>query len=412
MAGARVAITGVGMITCLGTSVAECWPQLVEGRTGVAPIAGLEAAGCRTRFGGALPPAYDALERRELSKRLFRQTSRTTRLGLLCAREALLDSGFDLARHDPARCGVMTGSGRTGFEAEADLAQLQQGPDRYAIIQQMANALSAWISITHGFKGRSYNVATACASGAFAIAHAGEYILSGRGDAALVVGADAMLSAQTIKGFNLLSALSERNDRPESASRPFDRDRDGFVLADGGAALMLEQEASARARGARIYAWLAGASMCSEAYNIVAPRPSGGEMADAMQRALADAGVAPEAVQYVSAHGTATLQNDADETLALKLAFGPHARRLAVSSQKSMTGHSVGGAGAIECVATALSLHHGVVTPTINYTTPDPDCDLDYVPNAARELPGLRVAVSNSFAFGGHNASLVLVKAD
>ena len=226
----------------------------------------------------------------------------------------------------------------------------------------------------------------------------------------VAVGADAMLSPQTIKGFNQLSAPSERNEVPERASRPFDRNRDGFVLANGGAALMLEKESDARKRGARIYAVISGIGLCSEAYNIVAPKPSGEEMARTMLLALEDAGLSPDRVEYVSAHGTSTPQNDADESLAIKLAFGGHARRLAVSSQKSMTGHCVGGAGAIEAAVTALCLHHGILTPTINYETPDPVCDLDCVPNVAREAKALRVAISNSFGFGGHNATLVLEK--
>jgi 3-oxoacyl-[acyl-carrier-protein] synthase II len=408
----RLVITGLGMITCLGTSVGECWGQMLQGRTGIRPITRFDAEDCVTRFGGELPDKYYALEETEFSKRMVKQTQSTTRLGFLCAKEALSDSGFSVEGHDPYRCAVITGSGQTGYQEEGDLVNLMKNPGRFVIIQQMANAMAAWISISHGFKGRSYNVATACASGAYAIAAAYEYITSGRGDAALAVGADAMLSPQTIKGFNQLSALSERNDCPERASRPFDRNRDGFVLSTGGAAVMLERESAARKRGAKVYAVLAGANMCSEAYNIVAPKPSGEEMAKAMRLALDDARFTPDQVGYVSAHGTSTPQNDADETLAIKLAFGPHARTLAVSSQKSMTGHCVGGAGAIECAATALCLYHGVLTPTINYETPDPHCDLDYVPNETREVKGLRVAISNSFGFGGHNATLVLTKAD
>ena len=408
----RVAITGLGMITCLGGSVAECWGQMLQARTGIRRITRFDAAGCVTRFGGELPEKYYELEEAEFSKRIFKQTQSTTRLGILCAREALTDSGFTVDARDPNRCAVITGSGQTGYPEEGDIVSLHQNPGRFSIIQQMANAMSGWISITHGFKGRSYNVATACASGAYAIGAAYEYIVSGRGDAVVAVGADAMLSPQTIKGFNQLSALSERNEVPERASRPFDRNRDGFVLANGGAALMLEKESDARKRGARIYAVISGIGLCSEAYNIVAPKPSGEEMARTMLLALEDAGLSPDRVEYVSAHGTSTPQNDADESLAIKLAFGGHARRLAVSSQKSMTGHCVGGAGAIEAAVTALCLHHGILTPTINYETPDPVCDLDCVPNVAREAKALRVAISNSFGFGGHNATLVLQKVD
>jgi 3-oxoacyl-[acyl-carrier-protein] synthase II len=408
----RVAITGIGMITCLGSNAAECWGQMLQGRTGIRRVTRFDASDCVTQFGGELLDKYYELEAEEFSKRLFKQTQSTTRLGFLCAKEALGDSGFTIDGNDPYRCAVITGSGQTGYQEEGDLVSVFNNPGKFVIIQQMANAMSGWISITHGFKGRSYNVATACASGAYAIASAYEYITSGRGDAALAVGADAMLAPQTIKGFNQLSALSERNDLPENASRPFDRNRDGFVLSNGGGAVMLERESAARKRGARIYALISGAAMCSEAYNIVAPKPSGEEMAQSMILAMDDAGVTPDRVGYASAHGTSTPQNDLDETLAIKAAFGHHARTLAVSSQKSMTGHSVGGAGAIECVATALCLYHSVLTPTINYETPDPECDLDYVPNQAREVKNLRLAISNSFGFGGHNATLVLEKAD
>jgi 3-oxoacyl-[acyl-carrier-protein] synthase II len=407
----RVAITGLGMINCLGTSAAECWGQMLQGRTGIRRITRFDAVDCVTRFGGELPEKYYELEATEFSKRLLKQTQSTTRLGILCAKEALSDSGFTVEGHDPNRCAVITGSGQTGYQEEGDIVSSHQNPGRFSIIQQMANAMAGWISIGHGFKGRSYNVATACASGAYAIGAAYEYIVSGRGDAALAVGADAMLSPQTIKGFNQLSALSERNELPEKASRPFDRNRDGFVLSNGGAALMLERESDARRRGARIYAVISGVGLCSEAYNIVAPKPSGEEMAKTMTMAMEDAGVTPERVGYASAHGTSTPQNDADESLAIKLAFGDHTRRLAVSSQKSMTGHCVGGAGAIEAAATALCLYHRILTPTINYETPDPACDLDCVPNTAREAKNLRIAISNSFGFGGHNATLVLERA-
>jgi 3-oxoacyl-[acyl-carrier-protein] synthase II len=408
----RVAITGIGMIHCLGCSVAECWEQMVRGRSGITRITGFDASTCITQIGGELPDKYYEIENAAFSKRMFKQTRITTRLGFLCAREAITDSGFTLDGNDPYRCAVITGSGQIGYEEEADVVGLYYNPGKFAVIQEMANALSGWISIECGFKGRSYNVATACASGAYAIAAAYEYIASGRGDAVLAVGVDAMLSTHTLRGFNQLTAISERNDVPEKASRPFDRNRDGFVIANGGAAVMLEKESAARKRDAKIYALIPGVAVCSEAYNIVAPKPSGEEMAKSMTLAMEDAGVMPDQVGYISAHGTSTLQNDFDETAAIKVAFGDHARRLAVSSQKSMVGHTVGGAGAIGCATTALCLYHGVLTPTINYETPDPKCDLDYVPNEAREAKDLRVALSNSFGFGGHNSTIVLEKAD
>ena len=274
----------------------------------------------------------------------------------------------------------------------------------------MVNALAAWICIKYGFKGPSYNIASACASGAFAVASAFDHIRSGRCDAAVAVGVDMMLTRQSIIGFNELLALSENNDSPETASCPFDNRRSGFVLSNGGCALVLESQESARRRGARIYALITGASIVSEAYNIVAPEPSGREIARTMELAIADANVPRAKIGYINAHGTSTRQNDLSETVAIKQVFGSQAYELAVSSQKSMIGHTIGAAGAIECAVTALTLHHGLITPTINYQERDPDCDLDYVPNEAREAKNLEAAVSNSFGFGGHNCSIVLEK--
>ncbi len=407
----KIAITGVGTINSLGCNVAQCWENLVEGRSGVARIARFDVPDDVPQIGGELLPKYYEMEQAEFSRRAMKQTVLTTRLGRLCAAEAFGDSGFSVDDHDPYRCGVFTGSGQTADQQEEGLAGPPQDPGKFRIIRQMANAMSGWISIKYGFKGRSLNLATACASGAYAIAAAYEYIASGRGDAALALGVDAMLSTDTLEGFHALSAISQRNDAPQQASRPFDLNRDGFVLANGGAALMLEKDSAAKRRGAKRYALITGVGLCSEAYNIIAPEPSGAEMARAMTLAMQDARVTPDQVGYISAHGTSTLQNDNDETAGIKIAFGDLAGKLAVSSQKSMTGHTVGGAAAIECVATALSLYHGVLTPTINYETPDPACDLDYIPNEARDARGVKVALSNSFGFGGHDSTIALEKA-
>jgi 3-oxoacyl-[acyl-carrier-protein] synthase II len=399
------------MACCLGANAPACWEGLTAGRTGIGPITQFDASALAVRFGGQLPESYYALERQQFSKRLEKQTVSTTRLGCVLAEEAVKDSGLTVegAGLDAWRCGVLTGSGRSSDSEDADI--LQRPESQFLVIRQMTNAISAWVSIKNGFRGPTCNIATACASGAHAIAAGLDYIVSGRCDAVLVVGADAMLTRESIFGFSLLHALSERNDSPTTASRPFDRDRDGFVMGNGGGAVMLESEALARRRGARIYAWLRGAGVTSEAYNIVAPDPSGAGMAKCMELACQAAGLPFDAVEYVSAHGTSTHHNDVAETQAIKRVFGEHARSMTVSSQKSMVGHTIGGAGAIEAVATVLSLHHGVLTPTINYTTPDPECDLDYVPNTARPAPRLRVALSNSFGFGGHNCSLLFEKA-
>ena len=261
-AGNRVAITGIGMIHCLGCSAAECWEQMVRGRSGITRITQFDASDCITQIGGQLPEGYYRMERAEFSKRMFKQTRLTTRLGFLCAKEAIGDSGFSVEGNDPYRCAVVTGSGQTGCQEEGDGASPPRNPGKFAVIQRMANALSGWVSIKYGFKGRSYNVAAACSSGAYAIAVAYEYFASGRGDAALAMGVDAMLSVQSLKGFNELSAISQRNDVPEKASRPFDLSRDGFVLANGGAALMLEEESAARKRGERMYALISGVALC------------------------------------------------------------------------------------------------------------------------------------------------------
>lgn len=406
--GRRVAVTGIGMVSALGANKSECWNNLIAGRSGISAITRFDASEMPTRIGGQLPDNYYDLERKHFSKRLEKQTLPTTRLGCVLAAEALEDSGIDLEKVDLLRAAVITGSGQSDFQEGEDIKTRTEG--QFVIIRQMANAISAWISIRHRFRGATYNIATACASGAFAIAATRDYISHGRGDIAIAVGVDMMLSPESIFGFSQLQALSTRNDAPQKASRPFDKERDGFILANGGAALLLEDEESARKRGARIYAFVDGAGICSEAYNIVAPEPSGSGMSKCMELACCDASCNLEDVGYISAHGTSTHHNDVAETGAIKLLFGEHARKLAVSSQKSMTGHTIGGAGAIEAAATALSLYNGILTPTINQEVSDPGCDLDYVPNVAREAKALNAALTNSFGFGGHNCSLLLRK--
>jgi len=403
----RVAITGLGMITPLGTSAPECWANMLAGRSGVRRITRFSTDGLKTKIGGELPDRYYEMEAAEFPKRFMAQTNSTVRLAFLCAREAMADAGFSLEGRDPHRVAVITGSGVSDFAQWRQYGDGKEVP-QYVIIRQMANAIAAWITIRFKLKGPSYNIATACASGAFAAAAGLDYIRYGRGDAALVVGADMLLTPESIFGFNQLMALSEQNDSPETASCPFDRRRSGFVLSNGSGALLLENMETARRRGARIYAELSGAGICSEAYNIVAPEPSGIGIAQCMAMALADGRVPPERIGYISAHGTSTQQNDAEETAGIKRLFGERARSIPVSSQKSMIGHTIGGAGAIECAVTALSLYHRKITPTINYAVPDPACDLDYVPNQCRDAPGLEAAISNSFGFGGHNCALVL----
>ena len=403
-----VAVTGIGLITCLGTSAPECWDRMVQGHSGIAAITRFETTGLLTRFGGELPAKYYEMENLEFPRRLRNQTISTSRLGFLCAKEAIRDSGVTAAGFDPYRCAVISGCSQSIFQEGQEWPNVAD--QRYLVVKEMVNAITAWISIKYGFKGPSYNIAAACASGAFAIASAFDYIRSGRGDVAVALGVDMMLNRQSIIGFNELLALSENNDSPESASCPFDNRRSGFVLSNGGCALVLESEGFARKRGAPVYAFIRGTAVLSEAYNIVAPEPTGREIARTIELAIADARIPLANIGYINAHGTSTRQNDLSETVAIKQVFGNRACGLAVSSQKSMIGHTIGGAGAIECAVTALTLRHGIITPTINYREPDPQCNLDYVPNVAREAKNLEAAVTNSFGFGGHNCSIVLEK--
>jgi 3-oxoacyl-[acyl-carrier-protein] synthase II len=404
-----VAVTGIGMITPLAPGAPQTWKAMLEGRSGIRRIRRFDTGGLAVRIGGELPDAYYEMEEAEFPRRFRNQTLPPARLAFLCAKEAIEDGRLAEAPYDPYRVAVFTGCSQSPLQEGQEV--IQGGAVKYLVVKEMVNAAAAWISVKHGFRGPTCNIAAACASGAFAVAAGLDSIRAGRADAAVVVGADMMLNRQSIQGFAELMALSELNDAPERASRPFDNRRSGFILANGGAALVLESLDTARRRGARVYALLTGAGLVSEAYNIVAPEPTGREIARTMSAALDDAGLSPDAVGYINAHGTSTRQNDACETAGIKRLFAEAAARLAVSSQKSMIGHTIGGAGAIECAATALALRDGVLPPTINYEEPDPDCDLDYVPNAARPAPDLKAALSNSFGFGGHNCALVLEKA-
>lgn len=407
---AAVAITGIGLICCLGADTATCWRRLVEGRSGIDVIRRFDASGCATRIAGELPREYYEAEREAFPKKVFRQSTLSSRATLMAAREAVGDAAVDLRDLDVEKVAVITGCGGSTYGDELVFANEGDRPRRRKVpivSHGMLNALSACVTIEFGFKGPSFNVATACASGAYAVGAGFEYVRR-TGGACLAIGVDTLVYEDTVRGFNALMALSERNEDPQRASRPFDKLRDGFVLSEGACALFLEPYERAVARGVVPYALITGYGANSEAYNIVAPDMSGAGMAEAMERALACAGIPKERVGYISAHGTSTYHNDVAETRAIKKVFGDLAPRIAVSSQKSMIGHSIGAAGAIEVAVCALTLKHQILTPTINYEVPDPDCDLDYVPNTARRVSGLEAAMSNSFGFGGHNCSIVL----
>ncbi len=404
----RVAVTGLGMVTPLGMSASETWRAMLEGRSGIRRITKFDPSNCLTQYGGELPAEFYKWERQQFPKRLFKQTVRTSRLTLKAAEEAFEDSGVDMASLDPQRCAVIVGTSGSSIRSPQD--EPEPGAEKFKIIREMINAIPAWVSLQRKFQGPTYTVSAACASGSYAVANAFDLIRSGGADLVVAGGVDTLLTENTIRRGNFLQVLTREN-HPE-AMRPFDLKRTGFVPADGACCLVLESEAHAKARGARIYAYVAGYGTVSEAYNIFMPAPHGEAMARAMEAALVHSGVPREAVGVICANGTATIINDYYETQAIKHVFGVHAYALLVPAVKSMIGHTVGASGAIAVSVAALALHTGQVPPTINYRTPDPDCDLNYVPNRRVCVGGLRAAMVNAFGFGGHNCSVVLTSVD
>ena len=399
------AVTGIGMICPLGATTKECWENMLDGKSGIRRITRFDASECDSQIAGEIPPQYFELEKKVLSSKFYKQTLLPSRLSMMAAKQAVEDAKIDLDKIDHRRAGVITGCGGSTFGDQV----ISENPDKniFGLSSEMLNSLSACVSIEYGFKGPSFNVATACSSGAYAIEIAYDFVRN-YGDVCLAIGVETMINKEAIDGFSQLMALSVENEFPEKASRPFDKKRTGFVMSEGTCAVLLESYEHAIRRGARIYALMSGVASTSEAYNIVAPEPQGRAIARTMEWAIRNARLPKEKVGYVNAHGTSTLPNDRIETKAIKWVFGSHAYKIAVSSQKSMIGHSIGAAGAIEFGVTALTLYHQTITPTINHEVPDPDCDLDYVPNEARKVQTLEAAISNSFGFGGHNATLVL----
>lgn len=394
----RVFITAVNMITPLGVDLDASWDGLLAGRSGIGKITLFDASECPVRFAGQVPDEFDQYARRRCSRRQASQMPRAVKIGYACGKEAVTRSGIDFSCCDRRRCAVVMGAADTGHSRIYD--------DRYWIMQTMPHGLAAWLSMEYRFKGPSFTVSAACTSAAYAIACGADLIRADRADVVLAGGASAIINPEHILGFCELGALSRRNDSPGTASRPFSAGRDGFVIGEGAGVLVLESESSVHARGGRPLAELAGCAMNNEAHNIMAPDPNGAGMAESMELALADAGIGEDGVDYVNAHGTSTPLNDKYETMAVKKVFGDRARRIPVSSAKSMIGHTAAACGAIEAAITVMSLQTGVLTPTINYV-PDPELDLDYVPNAARPH-AIDVGLSNSFGFGGCNATLVL----
>ncbi len=411
MSAQRVVITGVGAVTPVGNTAEEFWASLLQGRSGIGPITRFDATGYATRIAGELK-GFDALK--YIDKKDDRKLDPYLKYAVACAQMAVDDAGLKTDQLESARFGVLVGSGIGGITTllESHSVLLAKGPDRvspFFIPMLIINMASGIISMRFGARGPNSSVVTACATGNHAIGDAMKIIQRGDADVMIAGGAEAIIIPLTIAGFCQMKAMSTRNDDPTRASRPFDAGRDGFVCGEGGGLVILESLAHAVRRGARIYAEVAGYGMTGDAHHLTAPDPEGDGAARAMAAALRDASLEPSAVGYINAHGTSTPYNDKFETMAIKRVFGEHARTLAVSSTKSMTGHLLGAAGGIEAIATAFALYHGILPPTINYETPDPDCDLDYVPNQARPR-AIDAALTNAFGFGGTNATLALTK--
>jgi 3-oxoacyl-[acyl-carrier-protein] synthase II len=407
----RVVVTGVGAVTPVGNTAEEFWAALIQGKSGIGPVTRFDASSLPTRIAGELK-GFDPL--RYIDKKDDRKLDPFLKYAIACAAMAVEDAGLNVERVDRTRFGVLVGSGIGGITTllETHKVLLEKGPDRvspFFIPMLIINMASGLISMRFGARGPNSSVVTACATGNHAIGDAMRIIQRNDADVMIAGGSEAIILPLTFAGFCQMKAMSTRNDDPGRASRPFDAARDGFVCGEGGGLLVLESLDHALARDARIYAEVVGYGMTGDAHHMTAPDPEADGASRAMSLALRDAGVEPTSVGYINAHGTSTLYNDKSETMAIKRVFGDHARKLAVSSTKSMTGHLLGAAGGIEAIATAFAIHHGILPPTINYETPDPDCDLDYVPNQARKQD-VEIALSNAFGFGGTNATLVLRK--
>ncbi|MCS7234519.1 MAG: beta-ketoacyl-ACP synthase II [Armatimonadota bacterium] len=405
----RVAVTGVGVVAPIGIGKDAFWNALLEGRSGVRRIESFDPSPFPTQIAAEVRD-FDPLQ--YMDRKEARRNDRFVQFAIAAARMALEDADFRITPANRDRVGVVLGSGIGGAHTweEQHRVLLERGPDRvspFFIPMLISNMAAGMVSILFGARGPNTSVVTACATGGHCIGDAFKIIQRGDADAMIAGGTEAAITALSIAGFCSMKAMSTRNHEPEKAVRPFDRDRDGFVMGEGAGVVLLEELESARARGARIYCELVGYGMSADAYHITQPDPEGEGAAQCMARCLQDAGLRPEDVDYINAHGTSTPYNDKFETLAIKRVFGDHAYRLAVSSTKSMTGHLLGAAGGVELIAAALSVYHQVLPPTINYETPDPDCDLDYVPNRARPAQ-VRVALSNAFGFGGHNCTLAV----
>ncbi len=407
----RVVVTGLGLVTPVGIGVQESWEALCQGKSGIGPITRFDAGGFKTRIAGEVkgfnPEDF-------VPQKLIRRLDVFIHYALAAARMALEQGRLQITPELAPLVGVITGSGLGGLRTieETHKLLLSRGPDRispFFIPMIIANMAPGQIAIEFGAKGPNLSLETACAAGAHAIGDSFKLIQRGAAKVMFCGGVESVITPLAVGGFNAMRALSTRNEEPEKASRPFDRDRDGFVIGEGSGIMLLEDLEFALERGATILGEIVGYGLTGDAHHMTAPSPDGDGAIRCMQMALSDAGLAPQEVQYINAHGTSTGLNDAAETKAIKAVFGEHSAHLAVSSTKSMTGHLLGGAGGVEAVLSVLAMLKGMIPPTINYETPDPDCDLDYVPNLARKAE-LSCVLSNSFGFGGTNAVLIFKK--
>ncbi len=405
----RVVITGLGVITPLGNNVETTWNNLIEGQSGIGEISLFDAAGFDVRIGGEVK---DFRPEAILSHKEARRQDRFCQFSLIAAREALEDSGLVIDESNGEQIGVVMGSGIGGITTLSEQINVlnTKGPGRvspFLIPMFVIDLAAGQIAIATGARGPNFGVVSACSTSAHALGEAAEIIRRGDAVAMIAGGSEAGIVPIGVAAFASMKALSTRNEEPTRASRPFDRDRDGFVMAEGAGAVILEAESHARARGARIYAELAGYGATDDGYHITSPAENGEGAVRAMQIALRKAGCNPEDVSYINAHGTSTPANDRVETLAIKAAFGDASKGIPVSSTKSMTGHMLGAAGVVEAIFCVKAIEQNVIPPTINYETPDPNCDLDYVPNVARQHQ-VDVALTNAAGFGGHNTALVI----
>jgi 3-oxoacyl-[acyl-carrier-protein] synthase II len=404
----RVVVTGLGVVTPVGNDVPAMWEALLAGKSGIDRIASFDPSAFDSQIAAEVK-GFDP--GRYLSPKEVKRTERFTQMAIAASKQAVADAGLKIEQEDPFRCGIVIGSGMGSMHLieEQHSVYLNKGPGKltpFMIPMLICNMAPGHTAMNLGFKGPNFCTTTACASGAHGIGEAFREIQRGTADVMIGGGTESCVSPMAVGGFCALMALSRRNDEPQRASRPFDKDRDGFVIGEGSGVVLLEELEHAKKRGAKVYAELAGYGLTADAYHMTAPDPEGAGAARAMAMALEEAQLRPEQITYINAHGTSTELNDKIETLAIKTVFKGAAKQVAVSSTKSMIGHLIGAAGGVEAVISVLAIQRGVMPPTINLQHPDPECDLDYVPNTARQAK-VEAALSNSLGFGGHNATLV-----